>query len=76
MTHEEYKIIEDNVFAELHKLWKNQALLIELEGPAYIAKKENEIRIKYDLANLPMLPNSTHTDLVEQLRSMFGMYVY
>jgi hypothetical protein len=73
---EEYKIIEDNVFAELHRLWKNSDLLIEIEGPDYIARKEEEIRIKYDLANVPMLPNAQHTDLIEQLRSVFGMYVY
>jgi hypothetical protein len=76
MTHEEYKIIEDNVTAELHKLWKNQALLIELEGPDYIVRKENEIRIKYDLANVPLLPNAQYTDLVEQIRSVFVLYDY
>jgi hypothetical protein len=74
MTHEEYKIIEDNVVAELHRLWKNSALLIEIEGSDYIERKENEIRIKYDLANLPMLPNAQYADLVEQIRSVFGMY--
>ena len=74
MTHEEYKIIEDNVVAELHRLWKNSALLIEIEGSDYIERKENEIRIKYDLANLPMLPNAQYADLVEQIRSVFGMH--